>query len=231
MNFVKRILTLILIGCQGVGLSYAQQLVEDDSIRVSTVTEISTYVEEEYDTEAEIIDPESEQAQQSVDIINNIIDIIEDIEEEDTLIYRFAIYNNDGNITEYDENNQTYVSQKFDVIQAKDNEDYDFTFIRQTLYSENRQAWDYIYERIYNHEGKLIFFVRRYNTYNSGCAEVAFERSEYYYSQYGQLSKKTYEIFDSNNNVLDLDNCWMEREIYNQCKTLQEFFAKYKLPL
>ena len=231
MNFVKRILTLILIGCQGVGLSYAQQLVEDDSIRVSTVTEISTYVEEEYDTEAEIIDPESEQAQQSVDIINNIIDIIEDIEEEDTLIYRFAIYNNDGNITEYDENNQTYVSQKFDVIQAKDNEDYDFTFIRQTLYSENRQAWDYIYERIYNHEGKLIFFVRRYNTYNSGCAEVAFERSDYYYSQYGQLSKKTYEIFDSNNNVLDLDNCWMEREIYNQCKTLQEFFAKYKLPL
>ncbi|MBO6117748.1 MAG: hypothetical protein J6P44_04300 [Bacteroidales bacterium] len=229
MNFIKQISVLFLISCLSIGVSYAQEPTESDY--TETTTESAAESEEEYDAETAILDPETDNAQQSVDIVNNIIDIVSEFEDSDSLIFRFAIYNNDSAIAEYDESDQNSVSQKFDVIKAKDNEDYDFTFIRQTLYNENRQAWDFIYERVYNHEGNLIFFVRRYNTYNSGCAEVAFERSEYYYDERGVLSKKTYELFDSNNNALDYDNCWMERENYNQYKTYSEFISKYPLPL
>lgn len=229
MNFIKQISVLFLISCLSIGVSYAQEPTESDY--TETTTESAAESEEEYDAETAILDPETDNAQQSVDIVNNIIDIVSEFEDSDSLIFRFAIYNNDSAIAEYDESDQNSVSQKFDVIKAKDNEDYDFTFIRQTLYNENRQAWDFIYERVYNHEGNLIFFVRRYNTYNSGCAEVAFERSEYYYDERGGLSKKTYELFDSNNNALEYDNCWMERENYNQYKTYSEFISKYPLPL
>ena len=229
MDFIKQLFVILSVGLIFTGSLYAQQPIENGTEAVETESE--TVDEEEYDNESAIIDPETEESQQSVDIINNIIDIVADLEENDSLVLHFAIYNNNNTITEYDEDGQNSMSQKFDVIKAKDDEDYDFTFIRQTIFNANRQAWDFIYERIYNHDGNLIFFVRRYNTYNSGCAEVAFERSEYYYSTYGQLSKKTYDIFDSNNNVLELDNCWMERELYDQIKSYREFISKYPLPL
>lgn len=229
MSFIKKISILFAIGCFMMDFSFAQEPVENETETTETLTE--TPIKEEYDSEATIIEAETEEAQQSVDAINNIIDIIADLEEADEIIKHFAIYNIDNSIVEYDEYEQSAMIQKFDVIKAKDSEDYDFTFIRQTIFKANRQAWDFIYERVYNQEGKLIFFVRRYNTYNSGCAEVAFERSEYYYSQYGQLLKKSYEIFDSNNNALDLEDCWMERELYEQITTYQDFITKYPLPL
>lgn len=229
MNFIKQIVVIFSIGLMFTNFLYAQQPIESGSEVVKEESETAN--DEEYDNESTIIEPETEEAQQSVDIINNIIDIVADLEENDSLVSHFAIYNNNNTITSYDEDEQYSMNQKFDVIKAKDDEDYDFTFIRQTIFNANRQAWDFIYERIYNQDGNLIFFVRRYNTYNSGCAEVAFERSEYYYSAYGQLSKKTYEIFDSNNNALELDDCWMERELYDQIKSYQEFISKYPLPL
>ncbi len=229
MSFITKISVLFAIGCFTIVFSFAQEPMESDIVTTETLTENT--IDEEYDSEATIIEAETEEAQQCVDVINNIIDIIADLEEANEMIRRFAIYNIDNSIVEYDEYEQSAMIQKFDVIKAKDNEDYDFTFIRQTVFNANRQAWDFIYERVYNQDGKLIFFVRKYNTYNSGCAEVAFERSEYYYSQYGNLSKKTYEIFDSNNNALELDDCWMERELYEQITTYQDFITKYPLPL
>ncbi|MBR1774688.1 MAG: hypothetical protein IJ759_04090 [Bacteroidales bacterium] len=229
MNFIKKISVLLFVGCLSMGISFAQEPTESDYTETNTETIAES--EEEFDAEATIVEPETLDARQDVDIIKVIIDIVADLEENSGVESHFVIYNTDNNIVEYDETEQSSITQKFDVLKAKDNGDEDFTFIRQTLYNENRQAWDYIYERIYDKDGKLIFFVRRYNTYNSGCAEVAFERSEYYYSDNGELIKKTYEIFDSNNNALDLDNCWMEREIYDQYKSYSEFIAKYPLPL
>lgn len=229
MQFLTYILLLVCIGCINSNSTYALSCIQN--INDTTLSDTIFEEEKEYDIESSILEIESEEAQQSVDIVNNILDITAELEAVDSLSLHFALYKGDSIITYYDDDEQNKIFQKFDIIRSKDNEDYSFTFIRQTIFNENNQAWDFIYKRIYNQDGKLIFFVREYNTYNSGCAEVSFERSEYYYSSSGQLSKKTHEIFDSNHNALDLDHCSMEREIYEQYLTYQEFIAKYPLPL
>ena len=228
MKYLRFIILSFFIGsCADL---YAQEPMSDGGEKIDT--ELAEQDdEEEIDSESLIVEVDSEEGELSVAVTDNILDVLKEMFGEDSVGTRFAIYNNDNNITEYDETEQNTLSQKFDVIKGKDNEDYDFTFIRQTLYNENHKAWDYIYERIYNQDGKLIFFVRKYNTYNSGCADVAFERSEYYYSEKGVLVKKTYDIFDSNNNALDLDKCWMQRETYSPYFNLSEFLSQYPLPL
>jgi len=234
-NKIQKI-TLFIISWFSINVSFAQEPIEAQDTTTQELVDTLTDNNEqeytqEYDLESEIIEPETEDAQTSVDIINNILDIKDEIEKEETSVIRFAMYVGDSAIVEYDDSEQSIITQKFDVIKAKDEEDYDFTFIRQTIFNDNRKSWDFKYERIYNQDGKLIYFVRKYNTYNSTCAEVAFETSGYYYAETGQLVKKTYDLYDSNNNPLDLDNCWMEREIYNQYSTYQEFIDKYPLQL
>ncbi len=234
-NKIQKI-TLFIISWFSINVSFAQEPIEAQDTTTQELVDTLTDNNEqeytqEYDLESEIIEPETEDAQTSVDIINNILDIKDEIEKEETSVIRFAMYVGDSAIVEYDDSEQNIITQKFDVIKAKDEEDYDFTFIRQTIFNDNRKSWDFKYERIYNQDGKLIYFVRKYNTYNSTCAEVAFETSGYYYAETGQLVKKTYDLYDSNNNPLDLDNCWMEREIYNQYSTYQEFIDKYPLQL
>jgi hypothetical protein len=230
-------ISLFIISWFSFNVSYAQEPVEtQDQTALELVDTLAsdndqTDDSQEYDLESEIIEAQTEEAQTSVDIINNILDIKDEIEQEDSLVSHFAMYSGENNIVEYDDSEQNIMTQKFDVVKAKDDEDYDFTFIRQTIFNDNRKAWDYKYERIYNQDGKLIYFARRYNTYNSTCAEVAFETSGYYYTESGQLVKKTYEIYDSNNQPLDLDNCWMEREIYDKYSTYQEFIDKYPMQL
>ena len=76
----------------------------------------------------------------------------------------------------------------------------------------------------------MILFVRQYNTYNSGCAEVAFERSEYYWSESGELIRKTYEIYDSHNTSLDIQECWMEREVYDKIMDKESFLLAHPFP-
>ncbi len=187
--------------------------------------------DDDIDAESEVIYAQGQEAQKAVDIVLSIVDLIEDIEQSSQDVKRYVIYEDSPSIVEIpvEQSIDTTVTQKFDLIQGKDNEDYDFTFVRQTIYNNNRQAWDYVYERIYNQEGNLISFVRRYNTYNSSCAQVAFERSEYFYDDKGDLVQKTYEIFDSDNNELNLDDCWMERESYEKYPKFQEFLQQYPL--
>ncbi len=189
-------------------------------------------MEEEIDSESEVINAQDDDAQMTVDIVLSIADLIADKEQSSQEeIKHYVIYDDNPSIVEatVEQSADTSIIQKFDFLQGKDNEDYDFTFVRQTIYSSNRQAWDYVYERIYNQDGKLISFVRRYNTYNSSCAQVAFERSEYFYDDKGNLVQKTYEIFDSDNNALNLDDCWMERESYDKYFNLSEFLQQYPL--
>lgn len=220
----------------GVSLSQDNEQLITDTTSLNNAQDLQSYdgneaVEDDIDLESEIVEPETEDAEIAVDIVNNILEIIADLEGNDTIERHYAIYNTDPAIVDYDAMLDTAMVQKFDVLQGEDNEQYRFTFIRQTIYNANRQAWDFVYERIYNQDGKLISFVRRYNTYDSGCAEVAFERSEYYYNDKGNLAKKTYQIFDSNNNPLQLEDCWMQRESYEKYNTLTEFISQYPIQL
>lgn len=201
-----------------------------DSLGINTEIDIDSLDFFDQDPESDIIEPKNYQEQQAVDIVHNILDIILDLEQNDTIEEHFAFYQ-DNSLFRYEGEIPTdsLICQKFDILRGRDEEEYDFTFIRETIYNDNRGAWDYIYERVYNHEGKLIYFVRRYNTYNSACAEVAFERSEYYYNENSTLVQKTYEIFDSNNIPLNAEECFMTRESYEKYLTLTEFLLKYPL--
>ncbi|MBP3253735.1 MAG: hypothetical protein J6M30_04440 [Bacteroidales bacterium] len=228
MHIFRNIFLSVVTSVLCCGAAYGQDyLQETDSVS----EELASQSEEEEDGESLVIEPQGEAAMTSVYIAGNIMEIVDRMEQEDEQEQHFAVYEDSPDIVEYNDNSSIPVVQKFDVIKSTDNEGYDFTFVRQTVYNEARQAWDYMYERVYNNEGRLIMFVRKYNTYDSGCAEVAFEQSDYIYDNHGQLASKTYRIFDSDNNPLDNEPCWMGREEYEQYGTYTEFISQYPLPL
>jgi hypothetical protein len=225
--------------CMSLCLTLNAQVEETDnndtaSANDTTMSIDSNNATEDYapDDEEKIVDVQGEDNDALVEKINNIFSTIQSLEQQDTIFSYYAIYETSPQIVEYFDNKNSLkgIVTKFDVAKIKDDNENNYTFIKETVFNEN-QAWDYIYERLYDKDNKLVYFVRRYNTFNSGCAEVAFEKSDYYYNSNGDLIKKTYEIYDSNNNILHSQNCFMERESYDKYMTLGDFLSEHQLPI
>lgn len=175
--------------------------------------------------EEKIIQDESDKAREVLLGTEDIVSFVHYLLDNDSLVVRYAKYDSEDQWVEYIGSNgaSDTLLGKLDVI---DDKEEGFFYCKEYVFNENK-AWDFIYERLYDKNGKLIFFVRQYNTYNSGCAEVAFERSEYYWDENGELIRKTYEIYDSHNQSLDIQDCWMEREVYDKIMDKETFLSIY----
>lgn len=231
MRFLKNIMTLVFI-CLGMNVMLFAQTDDMDFESINEETE----GEWEDDDEILIVDVESVESQNSVDNIYEIVDLVQSrqqLEDDDeSFAYSLALYSDVDGYVSYtpDKNRDAFLLKRYDVIKGYDDQEH-YTYIKEYVFNKN-QAWDYIYERIYDGDnGNLIYFVRRYNTYNSGCAEVAFEESEYFYNSKGDLIKKTYQIYDSQNNPLSIDDCYMDRESYEKYMSVKDFLNANHLSL
>lgn len=229
MKFCKLIFLLIAL-CFLQGNLKAQD--------IDTVNYLDYNAEVFYEDESEDYEPsdeekifqdESDEARELVLHIEDLLNYAVYLEDNDSLTYNYAIYKNSEDLVEYQEQLSSLedLEKRFVIVNSKG--EFNFLYSREYVYNQNK-AWDFIYERLYDEDGKLILFIRQYNTYNSVCAEVAFERSEYYFTKEGELVRKTYEIYDSNNNPLNIEECWMEREFYDKIMDLPSFFSTYPFP-
>lgn len=193
--------------------------------------EEQTTEEYEMSDEEQIFQDESDQAREDVIYIEDLLNYAIYLNENDSLTYKYIKYKTEENYIEYEGNIPSLenIDRRFEVVICEE-EEHKFFYCKEFVYNQNK-AWDFIYERLYDSSGKLILFIRHYNTYNSVCAEVAFERSEYYWNKEGELMKKTYEIYDSNDNALNIEDCWMEREFYDKHMDLSSFKFAYPLSL
>lgn len=242
MNISKETVKfLILVICLGIaGLAnaqtdndYIEQSTEQDTVSGVFADDMSEDQEqEEEDEEAVVLEAESEDAQIVVDNIFAFVDVVNDYIQQDTLVQRWAMYSDIGEIVPYiaSKERDILLVKRFDVIRVPSEAGDGFVYVKEYVFNEN-QAWDYIYERIYDAEGKLAFFERHYNTYNSGCAEVALEESQYFYNKSGVMVKKTYNIYDSQDNPLSIEDCYMDREDYEKYMSLQEFMQINPIPV
>lgn len=230
MNFTKRVIFLLIVCLSISTISFAQT---DDVDFDQQNTEELAEEEWEDDDEIQVVDVESVENQNIVDQVYAYVDVLQDISQQEEGVVSWALYSDVSGFVAYAPNKERdiFLLKRYDVIKGYDEEESkNYIYIKEYIFNKN-QAWDFIYERIYDNEGKLKYFVRRYNTYNSGCAEVAFEESEYFYNPNGDLVKKTYQIYDSQNNPLDIDNCYMDREVYDKYMLLQDFLRTNPLPL
>lgn len=230
MNFTKRVIFLLIVCLSISTISFAQT---DDLDFDQQNTEELAEEEWEDDDEIQVVDVESVENQNIVDQVYAYVDVLQDISQQGEGVVSWALYSDVSGFVAYAPNKERdiFLLKRYDVIKGYDEEESkNYIYIKEYIFNKN-QAWDFIYERIYDNEGKLKYFVRRYNTYNSGCAEVAFEESEYFYNPNGDLVKKTYQIYDSQNNPLDIDNCYMDREVYDKYMLLQDFLRTNPLPL
>lgn len=230
MNFTKRVIFLLIVCLSISTISFAQT---DDVDFDQQNTEELAEEEWEDDDEIQVVDVESVENQNIVDQVYAYVDVLQDISQQEEGVVSWALYSDVSGFVAYAPNKERdiFLLKRYDVIKGYDEEESkNYIYIKEYIFNKN-QAWDFIYERIYDNDGKLKYFVRRYNTYNSGCAEVAFEESEYFYNPNGDLVKKTYQIYDSQNNPLDIDNCYMDREVYDKYMLLQDFLRTNPLPL
>ena len=230
MNFTKRVIFLLIVCLSISTISFAQT---DDLDFDQQNTEELAEEEWEDDDEIQVVDVESVENQNIVDQVYAYVDVVQDISHQEEGVVSWALYSDVSGFVAYAPNKERdiFLLKRYDVIKGYDEEESkNYIYIKEYIFNKN-QAWDFIYERIYDNDGKLKYFVRRYNTYNSGCAEVAFEESEYFYNPNGDLVKKTYQIYDSQNNPLDIDNCYMDREVYDKYMLLQDFLKTNPLPL
>jgi hypothetical protein len=205
---------------------------------VDTVNYLDYNTETFYEDESEDYEPsdeeqifqdESDNARELVLHIEDLLNYAIYLADNDSLTYNYAIYKSSNELVEYQDQLSSLedIEKRFVVVKSEG--ENNFLYCKEYIYNQNK-AWDFIYERLYDADGKLILFIRHYNTYNSACAEVALERSEYYWNAEGTLIRKTYEIFDSNNNPLNIEECWMEREFYDKIMELSNLYSTYPFP-
>ena len=229
MKFSKFLFLLVLFVFAIQGNAKAQDI--DTVNYLEYNTEFLEESEEEYEIsdEEKIFQDESDEARELVLHIEDLLNYAIYLNENDSLTYRYAKYKGNEEFIEYEGQLPSLedIERRFELVESK--EENSFFYCKEYIYNQNK-AWDFIYERLYDSSGKLILFVRHYNTYNSVCAEVAFERSEYYWDKEGNLIRKTYEIYDSNNNPLNIEDCWMEREFYDKYMDFSNFNSVYSFP-
>lgn len=229
MKFSKFLFLLVLFVFAIQGNTKAQDI--DTVNYLEYNTEFLEESEEEYEIsdEEKVFQDESDEARELVLHIEDLLNYAIYLNENDSLTYRYAKYKDNEEFIEYEGQLPSLedIERRFELVDCK--EENSFLYCKEYIYNQNK-AWDFIYERLYDSSGKLILFIRHYNTYNSVCAEVAFERSEYYWDKEGNLIRKTYEIYDSNNNPLNIEDCWMEREFYDKYMDFSNFNSVYSFP-
>ncbi len=229
MKFSKFLFLLVLFVFAIQGNAKAQDI--DTVNYLEYNTEFLEESEEEYEIsdEEKVFQDESDEARELVLHIEDLLNYAIYLNENDSLTYRYAKYKGNEEFIEYEGQLPSLedIEKRFELVESKD--ENSFLYCKEYIYNQNK-AWDFIYERLYDSSGKLILFIRHYNTYNSVCAEVAFERSEYYWDKEGNLIRKTYEIYDSNNNPLNIEDCWMEREFYDKYMDFSNFNSVYSFP-
>ncbi len=162
------------------------------------------YEEEEMDEESMEIEAISPMEIEAVEFAEELLDYIDILREKDSLIHHLPKI-------EDKEELEIIFYPNTDKIMC----------LRKMVFNENK-AWDFVYDSYFDEEGDLRLFIRKYNTFDSECAEIAFEDSRYYFDKENHLVKKTYSIVDENNNNIDLDYCWVDRESYTIYKTSKE---------
>lgn len=180
------------------------------------------------DEESSVIEAEGESSKSLVNLSEDLLSYVNILKDRDSLVYHFCVIKDDNNIVPLVDDNTIKLDKKFDIIFHPNTNKV--MYVSEMILHEN-QAWDYIYERIFDENGLLRMFIRHYSTFNSACAEVAFELSEYFYNEKGDLIKKTYEVYNGGHNPLNINDCWMEREDYVKEKSFNELNTKYNLPL
>jgi hypothetical protein len=90
--------------------------------------------------------------------------------------------------------------------------------------------WDIIYESYFDENGKIVVFSRLCTFYNSKCADLVSEKSEYFYNKEFKLIKKTYQIVDGNEKPLHYQDCvFPYRFPYDIYKNADEWLKKHPI--
>jgi hypothetical protein len=196
-----------------------------DIVEIELEEQDSNYVDEE----SSIIELSNESLKNYVGASEDFLSYINILKDRDSLVYHYILINGESNLTpKIDNINVIEIDKKVDVIFHPNSKKV--MYVGEMILNEN-QAWDFIYETIFDQDGLTRMFIRQYSTFNSVCAQVAFERSEYFFNAQNEVIKKTYEIFDANHNPLKIDDCWMEREDYIKYKSFDELNTALKIPL
>ncbi len=196
-----------------------------DSDEIELEQEDSNFVDEE----SSIIELKDESLKNYIGVSEDFLSYVNILKDRDSLVYHYILNNGETNLTPRIDNvNYINIDKKVDVIFHPNSKKV--MYVGEMILNEN-QAWDFIYETIFDEEGLTRMFIRQYSTFNSVCAQVAFERSEYFFDAQNEVIKKNYEIFDENHNPLNIDDCWMEREDYIKYKSFDELNSVLKIPL
>ena len=108
------------------------------------------------------------------------------------------------------------------------NESDQIIFILENPFSES-DDWHIIYESYFDSTGSILAFVRKCSFFNSGCAEIVHEKSEYFFDEKQNLVKKTYKIVDGDNHILDFKKCTFNYRVdYEIRKTLKDYLQSHK---
>jgi hypothetical protein len=117
------------------------------------------------------------------------------------------------------------ILRSFNIVRGSDNE---VIMIAEYPFSDSGD-WDITYESYFDKKGNLIAFVRLSNFFNGQCAEIVKERSIYYYDKKHILVKKTYEIKDGEEKLLNFADCIFNyRYDYTIFVTLLKYFENNK---
>mgnify|MGYP000862951584 FL=1 len=221
MNFIKNTTLLILLF-----ISFNVLSQEIDTVG-SLNEEINT--ENYIDEESLIIELQNESLKPYINITEDMLSYVNILRDKDSLVYNLCVLKGDNKVVPLIETGSLIeLDRKFDLIFHPNTDK--IMYVREMILNEN-QAWDYIYERIFDENGLTRMFIRHYSTFNSACAAVAFELSEYFFDESGEVIKKTYEIFDGEHNPLNIDNCWMDREDYVKEKSFSELNSRYNFSI
>lgn len=210
--------------------SYSQEIDSLNQLQSDYLLDLEIKDEEsEVDEESIEIGAKNEEAIQSVKFSEELLSYINLLRDKDSLVYHFSKTIGENEILPtVDQFNKLNIERMYEVIFHPNTNKV--MYVREMILNEN-QAWDYIYENIFDLNGKERLFIRHYSTFNSVCAEVAFELSEYFFNEQNELIRKTYSIVDGQHNPININDCWMDREEYLKYKNFDELNSNLKLNL
>lgn len=112
----------------------------------------------------------------------------------------------------------------FNIIRNKEDQ---VIYIIEFPFSESGD-WNIAYESYFDEKGNLVAFIRNCSFFNSKCADIVHEKSEFFYTADHNLVMKTYEIKDGKNKILDYNKCdFRYRFPYTKFTTLTDYLANH----
>jgi hypothetical protein len=165
------------------------------------------------------------------DVLSNFKALSSDIDKiynkDTTRIELFLQLEQDGLIDKVQNFNNVPESlyASYNIIKGKSGH---IVYIAEYPFSESGD-WNLIYENYFDENGNLLAFVRKCSFFNSECAEIVHEKSEYYCNTKHELIKKTFDIKDGKNKTLDFKKCVFNyRFEYKSYLTLSDFLKNYR---